>query len=177
MFQPGELIFYGSMGVCRVNKVSVPPFLKPGEEKEYYLLEPLDQPGEIYIPVDSKVYMRPVVKKEEADRLIDLIPSMRAEAYDTPVMQELTRHYSAAMDAHGCEELIRMIMSIYEKKRNRQQKNQKFGVVDETYMKRGEELLYTEFSVALGIPKTAVQSYIAARVRAAEKQVQKTEKA
>jgi len=37
--------------------------------------------------------------------------------------------------------------------------------VDENYMKRAEELLFSEFSVALGIPKEKVSSYIGARVR------------
>jgi CarD family transcriptional regulator len=173
MYQIGDLIIYGNMGVCRVMDVAVPSFCKGGEKKSYYLLEPLGQQGEIYIPVDSKVFMRPVIHREEANRLIDLIPSMQAQAFHSTAMQELTQHYSAALNTHDCQDLIQLIMSIYAKKKYRQQRNQKFGTVDENYMKRAEELLNTEFSVALGIPPSEVPAYIAARVKAAQKRAGK----
>ena len=36
--------------------------------------------GTIRIPVDSKVFMRPVISRQEAEALIDAIPGMHAEA-------------------------------------------------------------------------------------------------
>ena len=44
-----------------------------------------------------------------------------------------------------------------------------FGQVDDRFMKRAEELIFDEFSVALGIPKDEVSAYIDARVEAAKK--------
>lgn len=170
MFQPGDLIIYSQMGVCRVKAITVPSFAVGREAKEYYLLEPGNQTGEIYVPVDAKVFMRPVINKEEADRLIAMIPSMQAEAFHSTAMQELTRHYSEALASHACEDLIELIMSIYAKKQYRQKMNQKFGVVDESYMKRAEQLLYGEFAIALGIPEAQVPGYISRRVKKLETQ-------
>lgn len=42
-------------------------------------------------------------------------------------------------------------------------RKRKFGQVDARFMKRAENLLYGEFSVALGIPFDDVQGYIAGR--------------
>ena len=68
MFQIGELVVYGSTGVCRVEEIS--GLNQPGEdrEKRYYRLRPLWQDGVIYAPVDSrKVSIRPVISREEAE--------------------------------------------------------------------------------------------------------------
>ena len=72
MFQAGELVVYGSTGVCRVEDFA--GLDGPGEDrgKRYYLLKPLWQDGVIYAPMDSeKVPMRPVISRTEAEALID----------------------------------------------------------------------------------------------------------
>lgn len=157
------------MGVCRVNDVSVPDFCMPGEQRLYYTLAPLEQTGVIFVPADANAFLRPVLTKDEACRLIDSIPSMRAEACRGGAPQELAQHYSEALSSHDCGDLIELIMSIYARKKHREQEKRKFGAVDKAYMKRAEDLLYGELSVALDIPKDSVQGYIAARVRTLEK--------
>ena len=169
MFQKGDLVVYQNMGVCLVKDVTEQDFGGAAGKKPYYLLEPTGARGTIYIPVDTDVFIRPVISAAEAERLIDQIPSIRAEAFHSAALQELTQHYSAAFVSHDCEDLIQLVMSIYAKKRVREQQNQKFGTVDEGFMKRAEELLYGEFAVALGIPREDVPGYIAKRVKAAEK--------
>ena len=79
MFQLGELVVYGSTGVCRVEGFA--GLDQPGEYrgKQYYQLKPLWQDGVIYAPVDSeKVPMRPVISREEAETIIDRMPDIPA---------------------------------------------------------------------------------------------------
>lgn len=80
MYQVCELIVYGGTGVCRVEAVATPQQRGPEAGRQYYLLKPLYQDGTIRIPVDSKVFMRPVISRQEAEALIDAIPGMHAEA-------------------------------------------------------------------------------------------------
>lgn len=80
MYHVGELIVYGGTGVCRVEAVETPQQRGPEAGRQYYLLKPLYQDGTIRIPVDSKVFMRPVISRQEAEALIDAIPGMHAEA-------------------------------------------------------------------------------------------------
>ena len=108
--------------------------------------------------------MRPVISREEAESLISMIPSIQAEAFLSRDIQELTAHYSKALHSHDCADLIELVMSIYAKKQYREQQNQKFGTVDENYMRKAEELLYGEFAVALGLAKDQVAPYIESRV-------------
>ena len=71
MFQPGELLVYGTTGVCRVEEITTPDITRADRGRRYYLLKPLYQDGVIYAPVDSdKVPIRPVISREEAEALI-----------------------------------------------------------------------------------------------------------
>lgn len=164
MYQIGDLIVYGSTGVCRVEAVETPRHRPGEEERQYYLLRPLYQDGTIRIPVDTKVFMRPVISREEAEKLIDAIPGMNAEVYHERNFTQLAAHYQEALGSHECSDLIELVMSIYAKKQYVESRKRKFGQVDARFMKRAESLLYGEFSVALGIPFDDVQGYIASRV-------------
>lgn len=163
MYQIGDLIVYGSTGVCRVTDITTPD-IRGTENKLYYVLAPLYQDGVIYTPVESKVFMRPIITKEEAETLIDSISTMEAEAYHSSILRELEEHYDSYLQTHSCEDLIRLAMSTYAKKQDMAQQNRKFGAVDERFMKRAEDLLQGELSASLGIPREQVGDYIAARV-------------
>ena len=80
MYQTGDLLIYGSTGVCRVLSIDRRQDYVDGikQDKLYYQLKPLHQGGVIYTPVDnSKVVMRPVISREEAEALIDTIPTLQ----------------------------------------------------------------------------------------------------
>ena len=67
MFQKGDLIVYGNMGVCRVEAVEAPAGLPgAGEKKLYYKLDPVYETGTVYIPVDAKVFMRPIPRQRRS---------------------------------------------------------------------------------------------------------------
>lgn len=166
MYQPGDMIIYGSTGVCKVQEITTPDFEKD-KEKLYYALDPVYQDGVIYTPVDTKVFMRPVITREEANALIDKIPTMKTAAYHNSALRELEEHYSAYLKSHDCGDLIELAMSIYAKKKDLLSQHRKFGAVDERYMKRAEDLLDGELAVALGIEKDQVGAYISERVDAA----------
>ena len=165
MFQPGALLVYGTTGVCRVEGIATPNLTRAEWGRQYYLLKPLYQDGVIYAPVDSrKVPIRHVISRQEAEDLIDLIPSIRAEACHAPTLQTLAQHYQSAVHSHDCKDLLELMMSIYAKQRQAESQKRRLGMVDERYMKQAERLLYGELSAALDIPFDEVQPYIARRV-------------
>lgn len=164
MFQIGNYIIYGNTGVCRVTDIITKQTEAHGEQT-FYILKPAYSDYTITTPVNGgKVFMRPVITKEEANALIDSIPAIHAEAYHNRVLRQLSDHYDELIVTHSCEDLIKLTMSIYAKKQLLLQQKKKLGAVDEKYIKRGEELLFGELAAALGIDKSEVRSYIAARV-------------
>jgi CarD family transcriptional regulator len=165
-YQVGDLIVYGGSNcICSVSNITEMGF--PGTDKIrlYYVLKPLYQNCVIYNPVDNKdVLMRPVITKDEAEKLIDMIPGMNTEPYQGSELRQITEHYESILQTHDCEKLIELTMSIYAKKQFLLDRKRNFGALEETFMKRAEEMLFGELSVALDIPKNQVKAYIAERV-------------
>ncbi|MCC8022696.1 MAG: CarD family transcriptional regulator [Clostridiales bacterium] len=164
MFEAGDLIVYGSEGVCRVESVGHPEISSLDRERTYYTLAPLYRDGIIYTPVDTVVFMRPVISKEDAETLIGQIPAIRADLEEPETPRELTDRYKAAVKSNRCEDLVQLIKTVYSKRIAATQKGRKLGQIDEQYMKRAEDMLHGELAVVLGIEKEDVPEYIRTRV-------------
>ena len=165
MFEIGDLIIYGSTGVCEIQGIKTLDIPGVNKKQLYYVIKPVNQTCTISAPVDSqKVFMRPIISKDEALRLIDSIPSIEAEAFHSRALRELTEHYSNILNTHNCEDLIELTMSIHAKKKYLASQNRKFGAIDEKFMKRAEELLFGELSAALEIPYADVRKFISDRL-------------
>ena len=167
MYSIGEMIVYGELGVCRVTEVARRSMPGGCAERLYYTVEPLREECTIYAPAEGKaVFMRRIVTRDEALRLIDGIPAVRAEAYHNKVISQLADHYETVLKTHDCAALLELTMSIYAKKQQLRAQKRRFGATDERFLKRAEELLFGEFGAALGIAPDEVPDYIAARVGA-----------
>ena len=165
MYQVGDLVFYGGTGVCEVADIAMRKVPGASGEQPYYTMKPLYQECVIRTPVNgNKVFMRPILTKKEAEELVDSIPTVQAKAYYSRVLGELAEHYANALKTYDSAELVELTMSIYAKKRELEGQRQKFGSVDERFMKRAEELLFGELAAALGIPREEVPRYIEARL-------------
>jgi len=165
MFQPGEIIVYGNTGVCRIMEITKPNLPGVDREREYYLLSPLFQDGKIYSPVDNtKVFIRPVISKKQAEEMIDMIPEIQTKQINSISTQQLSEKYQEYFNTHNCTDLLELIMSIYAKKQHQLSLKHKVGQIDERYMRKAEELLYGELAVALDITPKEVPDYIATRL-------------
>lgn len=162
MFEVGSLLIYDTTGVCKVLEIGVPSGLPvANKDRKYYKLAPVFGSGTIYIPVDTKVFMRPVITREEAESLIKKIPEIREDICETHNQKVLEDHYKASLMTHECEDLVQLIKTVYTKKKTLERNGKKTGKTDQTYMKRAKQLLYEELSIALDIPVAEVEDYIA----------------
>lgn len=160
MYQEGELVVYGATGVCRVEGFGNPdPRDRSG--RKYYVLKPLYQDGFVYTPVDGGGPMRPVMSADAARALIALIPSIQPEVFRERTLQLLAQKYQSLMQTGDCRDLLKLTMSVREKRMQAERQNRRLGMVDEKYGRQAERLLFGELAVALNIPINAVSSYIA----------------
>ena len=161
MYQIGQLIVYGGEGVCRVEEIGVPKISGINKERQYYTLSPLYREGKVFAPVDAKVFMRPVITRDEALSLIHDIPNMETSVYENSNLRFLNEYYQQQMQNYTCEGLLQLIRNTHAKREVMISRGKKLGLVDERYMKRAEDMLHGEFAVALGIERSAVPQYIA----------------
>ena len=169
----GQLcLVYGSTGVCQVLSIDQRQDYVNGvkQSRLYYQLKPLYQGGVIYTPVDNdKVVMRPVISREDAETLIDSIPTLRPAVCPAATTQALTQHYQTSLRRHSCRSLMELTMSIHQKRCKAEAQNRRLGMVDERFMKQAEQLLFGELAAALDIPYDEVQPYIANRMQTCAK--------
>ena len=166
MYEIGDLIVYAGEGVCRVEGIGVPPMKGVNKARQYYTLKPLYREGMIYAPVDTGVFMRPVITRDDADALIDRIPEIEPEVYENSNLRFLNEYYQTQLQNYNCEGLIKLIRSTYAKREVMIGRGKKLGLVDERYMKRAKDMLHGEFAVALGIERNEVPGYIESKLAA-----------
>lgn len=160
MFRPGDLIFYGRMGVCRVERT------EEADGRTFYHLAPLYQKCSIRTPADGPVFMRPILTRGEADALIDRIPGIPVRPVLARAVRELTERYQASISSPEAADLLALTMSIYAKKQQTIAEKRKFGAIDERFLREAESLLFGELAAALEIAPEAVPAYIQSRLAA-----------
>lgn len=160
MFGIGEYVVCGNKGVCVVEDVTKLNISDVDKEREYYILKPLYMSGStVYVPVDSsEKSMRRVLRREEAQKLIEGIPDIPLLVITNEKLSE--QMYRECIKTNDCEELIKIIKTIYLRKQKRMQAGRKVTAVDAKYFHLAEDNLYGELAVALEMPKDQVEGYI-----------------
>ncbi len=166
MFEVGEYIIYSHTGVCKVEEILVPEG-SIYEDKLYYKLCPVFKPETVFIPVDSPVFMRRVLTKEEALRFIDSIPGIEddkeAKGLDP---KSLNQHYKAFLNSHESTNLVQLIKTIHLKEKELTQRGKKLIKADSDCRQKAKDILHGELSISLGIPVDEVENFISQRIGA-----------
>ncbi|RGY96444.1 CarD family transcriptional regulator [Clostridium sp. AM58-1XD] len=161
MFQKGSLVVYGTNGVYRINDIGAPPDSSISDKtRQYYQLTPVFGSGTVYIPVDTKLFIRPVMTRDEAHRLIARIPEISEDTCSSRIQRVMTEQYRTSFESHRNEDLVRLIKTIYVKNQQLRQYGKRPCRTDEQFKHKAEELLYGELSAVLDIPYDHVESYI-----------------
>lgn len=134
-------------------------------EKLYYVLRPGGETdGKIFLhrwKVESRCSCG-IITREEAERLIDEIPSIETLSIENEKFREDS--YKKCIRTCECRDLLRIIKTIYVRKQARMIHGKKTTATDERHLKLAEDHLYSEFSMLLDIPKEHMADYIEQRV-------------
>lgn len=161
MFGIGENVVCGNKGVCVVENITTLNLSGVDKERQYYILKPLYASGStVYVPVDApKESMRAVLTKTEAEMLLAKIPDIPLLIITNDKLAE--QIYKEGIRANKCEELVKIIKTIYLRRKHRIESGRKVTAVDAKYIRLAEENLYGELAVALDINKKDVEKYVA----------------
>ncbi len=164
MFDVGELVVFGSDGVCQVESVGALDMAGISKDRIYYTLVPLGKTGNgrIYAPVDGKkVTIRRVISLEDANKLIDEIKIIDK----LEITDERKREETYKQVIHNCDlrDMVRLIKEIYSRKEMRENIGKRLTAIDERYFGLAENFLYTELSLPLKMEKSQIQEYIATK--------------
>ena len=170
MYKKGEYVIYGNNGICRVEEIGIPigtPMANNG--KEYYTLSPVFGSGNIYVPLDTRVYMRPILTKAQAEALIEQIPQIQGKIFEGKDVRALSEKYKDCLDTHQCEDLVKLIKTVYQKEKMMVENGKKLAKTEQDFGKLAKELLHREFSMALELPYEEVEEYITKKIETMRK--------
>ena len=165
MYEVGDLIVYGRTGICEVTEITTLKMDGVPKDKLYYILRPVrEKRGKVFTPVDNeKIVTRKVISKEEAEELIREIPKIEGLWIGSEKQRE--EKYKECMKSCKCAEWVRIIKTLYQKQ------GKKITATDERYLRMAEGNLYSELSIALGIPESGMEDYIMNQINETEEPV------
>ena len=169
MFETGTYIVCGQHGVCRVESLGKLQLTEASGDKEYYTLSQVySRGGVLYVPADSeKVVMRPVISREEAEELIGHIKEIDMLQIDNEKRKE--EIFKQAFKTCDSREWVKVIKTLYERKKIRLSKGKKVTASDERYLRTAEDNLYGELAISLNIDKNDVEQYIMDKIGGVKK--------
>lgn len=154
MYQIGELVQYGTSGVCKVEEiVQGVPWLQ--KDTKCYLLVPVNRKEEkIYTPVDNdKVTMRRILSKEEVKELLD--QATEIEGLSIVNEKQCEAVYREELYSVDCYRWLGLLKTLYARKAARLAIGKRITATDERYLKSVEERLKEELNLIIGQDATA----------------------
>ena len=160
MFEMGTMLVHPTYGVCEVVHIGKIDMKNVKDERLYYTLIPLyDGKSKLFIPTDSDgLGLRPVMTKESALELVASLPKM--EPIIVQNEKEREKVFKEMIRGGNCEDISRIIKTLYLRKKALLAAGKKAVSLDEKYLFMAREQLYGELAVSLGIEKNGVEDYI-----------------
>ena len=152
-FQKDEYVFYASGGICKILDVQFAPLEGMPADREYYIMRSIhDKSGLIYVPKDNEdIFIRPLLNVERAELLLSSLSQI------SPIVEAngkiLRTKYLEAMQKHDPCEWVRIIKTAYARKNDFPDRIQRLSEGERDLVARAKCFLYTELSLALGIPE------------------------
>ena len=161
MFEVGELVVFGTDGVCRVEKIGALEMEGVAKDKQYYTLTPVGKNGSnhIFAPVDGKrVVMRRVLSIDEARSFVDRFGEIGRLSIPDERKREDT--YKAVLQSCDHVKLTELIKEMYARRKERAAVGKKLPSVDERYFAAAENSLYSELGLSLNMEKDAIREFM-----------------
>ena len=164
MFQKDDYVFYESEGICRVLDILRSPLEGMPQDRDYYLLRSIyNKNGLLYVPVDSdKIYMRPILKKAEAEELVNKIPNLEEICEEDA--KKLRATYVELLNSHLPHNWVRIIKTVRTRLRNSISKGQRVSDTERNVAESAKRFLNSELALALELDEAEVEDYIRRRI-------------
>lgn len=149
MFDINDIIVYDSGGVCRIENICTPGFVKSNEK--YYEMTSISEMGStIYLKItNDKVTIRPVISREEAQAYLEEADSMVPEFSEIDKVRE--KEFQNGIRSCNCREWLSMLKWLLEEKTKKLTLKKRLNSLDDRSLTKVNKLLTAEFSVAFGI--------------------------
>lgn len=160
MFGVGDVIMYGTHGICTV--IALESRCVDRRDVEYYVLEPKEQECDrFYVPTQNKAACAKMRKLLTVDEINHMLHSDTVQQdiwiNDDGKRKQLYRDILAGGDRSA---ILCMIHTLHKHRRAQIESGRKLHMIDENFLRDAEKLLNAEFSFVLGISKDQIAQYV-----------------
>lgn len=168
VFAKGEYVVCGNKGVCCVEDITTLNISGIDRDRKYYILKPVYLTGStVYVAAGTaEESLRRVLSHQQADELLEMIPDIQPLTITNDKLLEQT--YKECIRSNNCREWVRIMKTIYDRKKRRLEAGRKVTALDAKYFRMAEDYLYGELSVALSISRADVENTVADRMNRIE---------
>ena len=160
MFDIGDLLFYGTNGVCRVSEICASPF-DTNDTRQFYKLTPIAENTSlvIYTPVDNtQVIMRPLISRDEAEALVARIPDI--EKVTVAVEKHRKEAYRETIREGNPEGYVKIIKTVRARREYFKRTRRRVPDLDNDFEHTARLCLYGELSTVLGVSREEISRII-----------------
>jgi CarD family transcriptional regulator len=160
MFNIGDLLFYGTNGVCRVSEICSSPF-DSNDTRSFYKLSPIAENSTlvIYTPVNNtQVVMRSLISKEEAEALLARIGDIEKVA--VAVEKHRKDAYRETIREGNPEGYVKIIKTVRARREMFRRTRRRVPDMDNDFEHTARLCLYGELSTVLGISREEISRII-----------------
>lgn len=161
MFQVGDYVMYKTDGVCKIDQITTMESNPKDKQKRlYYVMIPVKDSGlKIYSAVENTaIPRRPIMTEQEARTMVESMADLPVLKIENEKYRE--ESYKKALKSCSCQEWVRVMKTIYLRKKGRISEGKKSTAVDDHYQQAAKELLLGELSVSLHMSEDEVDQYI-----------------
>ncbi len=151
MFEVNDYVFYGSCGVCHIDRICEEPTPETAKGVLYYVLSTLSEPRQMILnPVaNDRVFMRYVMTKPESEAFFDLLPSLPTLSGENA--KELREEYIGAMKSSLPESWGRVMRTFRARLHLAEAKLVRVTDAERNFYEAARRNLGAEISLALDI--------------------------
>ena len=150
MFFRGQKVIYSRNGVCEIKDIIVRE-----DGVQVYVMQPAS--GLVsYVPVDSTVFMRELITKEEAERVIAAFPSVKTSVFESTNSKALADQYRMVLNRHDLLEVLGLYKTLRQKIENAQNAGKRRGTMDERFAGTALDSVTEELAVVLEVSKEEI---------------------
>lgn len=166
MYQIGELVSYGTEGVCRVAELCE---MKIGSQRgQYYVLKPVfRENATVYVPLENPrllARMRRLHSVGEIDAILRAAVSESLPWIDDA--NERRQEYGKLLTENDSTRIVQLVRLLYLRRQELETAGKHLRSNDEQLLREAEKLLHDELAVVLQIPRQEVPAYIRSRIEA-----------
>ena len=150
MLNIGDVVVYGSRGLCEIKDILVPEFVTKGHEKLYYVLSSSENKnGMLYVAVEgSDEKFHSAMSDEQARGLVDSIETM--EKLNFPDGKRGEPYITAVINKNEAQEMMGLVKTLYMTKVSRLKAGKAVTSMTDRYLNTAERLLFTELAYSTG---------------------------